>query len=174
MTLLRGIADDRRADRLAAELHLPPTEVRFVDAEFVRIGTELACWEAIRGGTTTFVDMYYYPDSVAASRGVAAGCVRSVAIFRIDQKSPGRRGCSGSAAPWRGDFVSSVEGQGQPRHPDRRARTRSYTLRPRAAASSCVRWLSSACRSAFTSPNRRFEIDYSQKDLANDADQRAE
>ena len=42
-----------------------PAEVEFVDAEFVRIGTELACWEMIRGGTTTFVDMYYYGDVVA-------------------------------------------------------------------------------------------------------------
>jgi len=31
----------------------------------VRVSTQLACWEMIRGGTTTFVDMYYFPESVA-------------------------------------------------------------------------------------------------------------
>ena len=64
MTLLRGIADDRELIDWLTH-YIFPTEVRFVDAEFVRIGTELACWEMIRGGTTTFVDMYYFPDSVA-------------------------------------------------------------------------------------------------------------
>ena len=62
MTLLRGVADDLALmDWL--NNYIFPAEVQFVDAEFVRIGTELACWEMIRGGTTTFVDMYYYPDT---------------------------------------------------------------------------------------------------------------
>jgi hypothetical protein len=56
MTLLRGVADDLALmDWL--NNYIFPAEVEFVDAEFVRIGTELACWEMIRGGTTTFVDM---------------------------------------------------------------------------------------------------------------------
>ena len=64
MTLLRGVADDLALmDWL--NNYIFPAEVEFVDAEFVRIGTELACWEMIRGGTTTFVDMYYYPDVIA-------------------------------------------------------------------------------------------------------------
>ena len=64
MTLLRGVADDLALmDWL--ENYIFPAEVAFVDADFVRIGTELACWEMIRGGTTTFVDMYYYPDAIA-------------------------------------------------------------------------------------------------------------
>ena len=57
MTLLRGVADDLGLmDWL--NNYIFPAEVQFVDSEFVRIGTELACWEMIRGGTTTFVDMY--------------------------------------------------------------------------------------------------------------------
>jgi 5-methylthioadenosine/S-adenosylhomocysteine deaminase len=64
MTLLRGVADDLALlDWLTN--YIFPAEVEFVDAEFVRIGTELACWEMMRGGTTTFVDMYYYPDVIA-------------------------------------------------------------------------------------------------------------
>jgi len=64
MTLLRGVADDLALmDWL--NNYIFPAEVQFVDSEFVRIGTELACWEMIRGGTTSFVDMYYFPDTIA-------------------------------------------------------------------------------------------------------------
>ena len=86
MTLLRGVADDLALmDWL--NNYIFPAEVEFVDAEFVRIGTELACWEMIRGGTTTFVDMYYYPDTVA---DVVDKCgIRAmVATTVIDQRSP--------------------------------------------------------------------------------------
>jgi len=86
MTLLRGIADDiELIDWLRK--YIFPTEVKFANAEFVRIGTELACWEMIRGGTTTFLDMYYFPDSVAKA---VEGCgVRAmIAPTVIDQKSP--------------------------------------------------------------------------------------
>ncbi len=57
MTLLRGVADDLALMDWLTN-YIFPAEVEFVDAEFVRIGTELACWEMMRGGTTTFVDMY--------------------------------------------------------------------------------------------------------------------
>ena len=36
-----------------------------MDEEFVRWGTRLACLEMLRGGITTFVDMYYYEDAIA-------------------------------------------------------------------------------------------------------------
>ena len=86
MTLLRGVADDLALmDWL--ENYIFPAEVEFVDPEFVRIGTELACWEMIRGGTTTFVDMYYYPDTIAE---VVESCgMRAlVSTTVIDQRSP--------------------------------------------------------------------------------------
>jgi 5-methylthioadenosine/S-adenosylhomocysteine deaminase len=86
MTLLRGVADDLALmDWL--NNYIFPAEVEFVDAEFVRIGTELACWEMIRGGTTTFVDMYYYPDTIA---DVVERCGMRALISAtvIDQRSP--------------------------------------------------------------------------------------
>ena len=86
MTLLRGLADDLALmDWL--ENYIFPSEVEFVDPEFVRIGTELACWEMIRGGTTTFVDMYYYPDTIAQ---VVESCGMRAMISAtvIDQRSP--------------------------------------------------------------------------------------
>jgi 5-methylthioadenosine/S-adenosylhomocysteine deaminase len=86
MTLLRGIADDiELIDWLRK--YIFPTEVKFANAEFVRIGTELACWEMIRGGTTTFVDMYYFPESVAKAVE-SCGLRAMIAPTVIDQKSP--------------------------------------------------------------------------------------
>jgi len=90
MTLLRGVADDLALmDWL--NNYIFPAEVEFVDAEFVRVGTELACWEMIRGGTTTFVDMYYYPD-VIADVVDSCGMRALVSATVIDQRSPDAEG----------------------------------------------------------------------------------
>lgn len=64
MTLFRGVADDLD---LTGFLYgrIFPAEARFVDEEFVRWGTRLACLELLRGGVTTFVDMYYFEDAIA-------------------------------------------------------------------------------------------------------------
>jgi 5-methylthioadenosine/S-adenosylhomocysteine deaminase len=96
MTLLRGVADDLALmDWL--ENYIFPAEVEFVDAEFVRIGTELACWEMVRGGTTTFVDMYYYPDTIAE---VIESCGMRALISAtvIDQRSPDAENADDSLA----------------------------------------------------------------------------
>ena len=86
MTLLRGVAEDMALlDWL--NKYIFPAEVKFVDAEFVRIGTELACWEMIRGGTTTFVDMYYYAD-ITAEVVESCGMRAIISATVIDQRSP--------------------------------------------------------------------------------------
>jgi len=86
MTLLRGVAEDMALVEWLNN-YIFPAEVEFVDADFVRIGTELACWEMIRGGTTTFVDMYYFPD-VIASVVESCGMRALVSATVIDQRSP--------------------------------------------------------------------------------------
>ena len=86
MTLLRGVADDLALMEWLNN-YIFPAEVKFVDADFVRIGTELACWEMIRGGTTTFVDMYYFPD-VIAKVVESCGMRAMVSATVIDQRSP--------------------------------------------------------------------------------------
>ncbi len=64
MSLLRGIADDLPLmDWLRG--HIWPAESRWVSAEFVADGTELAIAEMIRSGTTCFSDMYFFPEVVA-------------------------------------------------------------------------------------------------------------
>jgi nucleoid DNA-binding protein len=86
MSLLRGIADDKELMDWLVN-YMFPVEVRFVDPDFVRLGTELSCWEMIRGGTTTFVDMYYFNDSVAEAVE-SCGLRALIATSVIDQPSP--------------------------------------------------------------------------------------
>jgi 5-methylthioadenosine/S-adenosylhomocysteine deaminase len=64
MTLFRGLADDMP---LESWLHegIWPAERRWVSAEMVRDGTELAIAEMLRGGITCFSDQYFYPEIVA-------------------------------------------------------------------------------------------------------------
>ena len=64
MTLLRGYADDMALQTWLGE-HIWPAEQKWVDDSFVRDGTLLACAEMIGGGTTTFADMYFFPDACA-------------------------------------------------------------------------------------------------------------
>ena len=108
MTLLRGVADDLALmDWL--QNYIFPAEVEFVDPEFVRIGTELACWEMIRGGTTTFVDMYYYPDTIAE---VVESCGMRALISAtvIDQRSPDAENADDSIAKGNG-FIERWQGK---------------------------------------------------------------
>jgi len=108
MTLLRGVADDLALmDWL--NNYIFPAEVEFVDAEFVRIGTELACWEMIRGGTTTFVDMYYYGD-VVAEVVERCGMRAMVSATVIDQRSPDAENAADSIRKG-SDFIRRWKGR---------------------------------------------------------------
>jgi 5-methylthioadenosine/S-adenosylhomocysteine deaminase len=64
MTLLRGIADDLTLQEWL-EKYIFPAEARNVTEDFVTWGARLAILEMIRGGTTTFADMYYFEDAIA-------------------------------------------------------------------------------------------------------------
>jgi 5-methylthioadenosine/S-adenosylhomocysteine deaminase len=75
MTLLRGIADDLPLDRWLSE-DIFPAEARNVSPDFVYDGTLLAALEMIRGGTTTFADMYYF--EAEAARAVDRAGLRGV------------------------------------------------------------------------------------------------
>lgn len=75
MNLLRGIADDLPLDRWLTE-DIFPAEAKNVSPEFVYDGTMLAALEMIRGGTTTFADMYYF--EADAARAVDKAGLRAV------------------------------------------------------------------------------------------------
>ena len=64
MTIFRGLADDLPFNEW---LHkkIWPAEKKFLNAESIRIGSELGILEMIQGGTTTFNDMYFFSHQVA-------------------------------------------------------------------------------------------------------------
>ena len=64
MTLLRGLKDDVTLDVWLTK-YIFPAEAKNVTEDFVRWGTRLAAAEQIRGGVTTFADMYYFEDAIA-------------------------------------------------------------------------------------------------------------
>src|SRR6202522_1844203 len=64
MSLFRGIADDLSLDDWLKK-YIFPAEARNVTEDFVVWGTRLGMLEMLRGGTTTYADMYYFEDAVA-------------------------------------------------------------------------------------------------------------
>ena len=83
MSLLRGLADDKRLDVWLLG-YMMPVEREFVTEDFVRTGTLLACAEMIRSGITCFADMYYFEEYVAQTTsdvGMRALCSQSVLKF---------------------------------------------------------------------------------------------
>lgn len=64
MSLLRGLADDLPLMTWLND-HIWPAEKKWVNDNFVEAGSELAIAEMIRGGTTCFNDMYFFPDATA-------------------------------------------------------------------------------------------------------------
>jgi 5-methylthioadenosine/S-adenosylhomocysteine deaminase len=64
MTLFRGLHDDVTLNDWLYK-YIFPAEKKNVNEEFVRWGTRLAAAEQIRGGVTTFADMYYFEEAVA-------------------------------------------------------------------------------------------------------------
>lgn len=62
MTLFRSLADDI-PDRL--HRYIFPLESQLVSREMVRIGANLGNLEMVKGGVTTYSDMYYFEDEVA-------------------------------------------------------------------------------------------------------------
>jgi 5-methylthioadenosine/S-adenosylhomocysteine deaminase len=82
MSLMRGIADDLHLmDWL--QNHIWPAEAKHVSGRFVYEGTQLAMAEMLRGGTTCFNDMYFFPDE-AARAAAEAGMRASISLIMID------------------------------------------------------------------------------------------
>lgn len=66
MVYLRGYADDLEVSDWLKN-YIWPAESKWLSPEFVYDGTELACLEMLKAGITTFADMYFFCDSVAAA-----------------------------------------------------------------------------------------------------------
>jgi 5-methylthioadenosine/S-adenosylhomocysteine deaminase len=93
MTLLRGLKDDVTLDVWLTK-YIFPAEAKNVNEDFVRWGTRLAALEMIRGGTTTFGDMYYFEDAIAEETKAAGmrGVLGETLIDfpTPDSKTPGQ------------------------------------------------------------------------------------
>jgi len=82
MTLFRGIADDLPLmDWL--QNYIWPLEQKWMSAEFVKDGTELAIAEMILGGTTCFNDMYFFPE-ITAEQVLQHGIRAKIGLIVID------------------------------------------------------------------------------------------
>ena len=85
MTLFRGLADDLDLQDWLTK-YIFPAEAKNVSEEFVRVGTRLGLAEMIRGGTTTYCDMYYFEDAIAeetAKAGVRGVLGETVIDFPV-------------------------------------------------------------------------------------------
>lgn len=87
MTLFRGMADDLPLMTWLKK-HIWPAESRWVDEQFVHDGTELAVAEQLRGGITTFSDMYFFP-KIASEVVHAAGMRAQICVPVLDFAVPG-------------------------------------------------------------------------------------
>jgi 5-methylthioadenosine/S-adenosylhomocysteine deaminase len=92
MSLFRGLADDLALDEWLQK-YIFPAEARNVSPDFVEWGTKLGVLEMLRGGITTYADMYYFEDVVArvtkdaGMRGVLGETI--IDFPAPDNKSPG-------------------------------------------------------------------------------------
>ncbi|MGH9914623.1 MAG: amidohydrolase family protein, partial [Pyrinomonadaceae bacterium] len=91
MTLFRGISDDLDLNDWLSKF-IFPAEAKNVTENFVRLGAQLGLAEMIRGGTTTYCDMYYFEDAIAdetARAGVRGVLGETVIDFPVaDNKRP--------------------------------------------------------------------------------------
>ena len=108
MTLFRGLKDDVTLDVWLKD-YIFPAEAKNITEDFVRWGTRLAAAEMIRGGTTTFADMYYFEDAIAEETK-AAGMRGILGETWIDFPAPDNKTREATAAytekflqRWKGD-----------------------------------------------------------------------
>ena len=82
MTLMRGIADDLPLMEWLQN-HIWPLEQQWMSETFVKDGTDLAIAEMILGGTTSFNDMYFFPE-ITAQQAIHHGIRAKVGLIVID------------------------------------------------------------------------------------------
>jgi len=91
MVLYRGLADDLALMEWLQK-YIFPAEAKTVSPAFVRAGTRLAALEMIQSGTTTYADMYYFEEEIAAvtkAAGLRGVLGQTVIQFPVaDAKTP--------------------------------------------------------------------------------------
>jgi 5-methylthioadenosine/S-adenosylhomocysteine deaminase len=82
MSLFRGLADDLPLMEWLQH-HIWPAESTWVNEDFVYEGTQFAIAEMLRGGTTCFNDMYFFPED-AARAVTRAGVRATLGLIMLD------------------------------------------------------------------------------------------
>jgi len=108
MVLYRGLADDLALmDWL--QQYIFPAEAKTVSPAFVRAGTRLAALEMIESGTTTYADMYYFEEEIAAATkaaGLRAVLGQTIIQFPVADAKSWQEGLARTEAfvrQWRSD-----------------------------------------------------------------------
>ncbi|MGH8103266.1 MAG: amidohydrolase [bacterium] len=110
MVYFRGFADDLPLKEWL-EKHIWPLEARAVNPEMVRDAVPLAAAEMIAGGTTSFVDMYFFQDHAAEvlkEIGIRAFLSESVIDYPTPAVKTPKQGLALAAKfieKWRGDSL---------------------------------------------------------------------
>lgn len=87
MVYFRGIADDLPLKEWL-ENHIWPAENRWLSPEFISDAVELACLEMLKGGVTTYNDMYFYEDAAAkVNKRIGMRAVLGVGILDFPTRS---------------------------------------------------------------------------------------
>ncbi|MEX2273344.1 MAG: amidohydrolase [Vicinamibacterales bacterium] len=110
MVLYRGLADDMALmDWL--QQYIFPAEAKTVSPDFVRVGTRLAALEMIESGTTTYADMYYFEEEIAAATkaaGLRAVLGQTIIQFPVADAKTWQEGLARTEAfvrQWRNDAL---------------------------------------------------------------------
>jgi 5-methylthioadenosine/S-adenosylhomocysteine deaminase len=110
MALMRGMADDLPLKEWLNR-HVWPTESRWLAADFIKDGVELACLEMLKAGITTYNDMYFFEGAAAeAAKGLGMRAVLGAGILDLPTKvTTGAEDCLRKAEEfitrWKGDAL---------------------------------------------------------------------
>lgn len=108
MVYFRGIADDLLLKEWL-EQHIWPVEKKMLSPNFVYDATKLACLEMLKGGITTFVDMYFYESHVAKAtkkmqmRGVIGPTILNFATAAAKDNKEYLANAERFILEWKGD-----------------------------------------------------------------------
>jgi 5-methylthioadenosine/S-adenosylhomocysteine deaminase len=87
MVYFRGIADDLPLKEWL-ENHIWPAENKWLSPEFISDAVELACLEMLKGGVTTYNDMYFYEDAAGeTTKRIGMRAVLGVGLLDFPTKS---------------------------------------------------------------------------------------
>jgi len=112
MVYFRGIADDLPLKEWL-ENHIWPVENRWLSPEFISDAVELACLEMLKGGITTYNDMYFYEGIAGeATKRIGMRAVLGAGILDFPTKSAGTldeyfENAESFIKGWKGDSLIS-------------------------------------------------------------------